>query len=135
TKHKYTFEKKIFEEMRVFKYRVLPNQKWVGINETLQSIKEDINSATEFVRQIEQGNLNASIKGSEETSELVQSLTKMRDQFKSFTEENEQRNWINEGLGKFVEILRSQNDTLENLSNQILSQLLKYIKANQGALY
>lgn len=121
--------------MRVFKYKVLPNQKWLGINETLRSIKEDINSATEFVRQIEKGNLNASITGSEETSELVQSLTRMRDQFKTFTEENEQRNWINEGLGKFVEILRSKNDTLESLSNQILSQLLKYIKANQGALY
>ncbi len=49
-------------------------------------------------------------------------------------EEEKKRNWTSEGLAKFGDILRSDKD-LVNLSDEVLSKLVKYINANQGGLY
>lgn len=49
--------------------------------------------------------------------------------------EDEQRGWVAEGLAKFGEILRLNNDNIEELSYQIVLNLVKYVNANQGAFY
>ena len=49
-------------------------------------------------------------------------------------EEEKKRNWASEGLAKLGDILRSDKD-LSNLSDNVLSTLVKYVNANQGGLY
>ncbi len=49
-------------------------------------------------------------------------------------EEEKKRNWTSEGLAKFGDILRSDKDVV-NLSDELLSALVKYINANQGGIY
>ena len=50
-------------------------------------------------------------------------------------EEERKRQWSNEGLTKFVDILRSSNDDLNLLGDKIIAALVQYTKSNQGALY
>ena len=121
--------------MKILKYKIVNGKKLSGIYEELNSVKEGVSDASAFVKEIEKGNLDADIKNSGSSTELIQSLGAMRDQMKKFSLEEKQRSWINEGLAKFVEILRSKNENLQLLSDNIVRQLVTYVKANQGALY
>ncbi|MEO1052547.1 MAG: PAS domain S-box protein [Bacteroidota bacterium] len=49
--------------------------------------------------------------------------------------EEERRNWKNEGLAKFGEILRMDKQDLNEMCHKILSNLVRYVKANQGGLF
>jgi PAS domain S-box-containing protein len=66
---------------------------------------------------------------------LGNALLNMRDNLAAVAEDDKKRNWATEGLAKFGEILRSNTNDLEKLSDEIISNLVKYLKANQGALY
>jgi transcriptional regulator with GAF, ATPase, and Fis domain len=59
----------------------------------------------------------------------------MRDNLKKANEEEQQRKWTNEGLAKFVSILRLDNQDLKDLGDKIISNLVKYLNANQGGIF
>lgn len=99
----------------------------------------DIRSAAKFVKEIEQGNLDVLYEEEEKTNQIFQnalasSLISMRDQMKRIARQESERKWITEGLAMFVEILRS-NHNLSELSDNIIRILVKYLGANQGALF
>lgn len=108
----------------------------VEINETLESLKD----ATEFVTAISEGNLDMSYKETLDSgyvqgrNKLADSLIAMQVKLKAMNEEERKRQWANEGLTKFVEILRS-NDNIAALGDNIISGLVKYTHSNQGGLY
>jgi hypothetical protein len=59
----------------------------------------------------------------------------MQAKLKTLNEEEKKRQWANEGLAKFVDILRSSNDNISVLGDKIIAALVKYTHSNQGALY
>ncbi|MFZ6012328.1 MAG: GAF domain-containing protein, partial [Bacteroidota bacterium] len=81
--------------------------------EQVNQILEQLRNATEFVGAIGEGNLNIDYT----------------------TLEEERRKWANEGLTKFVDILRSSNDNINTLGDKIISALVQYTHSNQGGLY
>jgi GAF domain-containing protein len=106
------------------------------INETLESLKD----ATDFVTAISEGNLDMNYKETLDSgyvlgkNKLADSLIGMQGKLKTMNEEERKRQWANEGLTKFVEIVRS-NSSLTELSDKITSALVKYTHSNQGGLY
>jgi len=87
-----------------------------------------------FANNIGEGKLDTSfVKLSEEDS-IGSSLLNMRDNLAQLSEEDRKRNWINEGVAKFSELLRSEDDC-EDFHFQLISHLVKYLEANQGSLY
>lgn len=62
--------------------------------------------------------------------ELKDNLTKLE----AGKKEEEKRNWANEGLTKCIAIIRNQPD-LDKLCNELVSFVVKYVKANQGGLF
>ncbi len=50
-------------------------------------------------------------------------------------QEDERRNWVTVGLAKFAELLRANNDNIEELCHSIISNMVKYIGANQAGIF
>ena len=67
--------------------------------------------------------------------ELRNNIKQKREDEQHRRKEDQQRSWVAEGLAKFNDILRSDNDNLEILSYNIISGLVKYTKANQGGFF
>lgn len=65
---------------------------------------------------------------------IAQALNKMKAEMRGLKAEEEKRTWISQGLARFSEILRQKGEVKE-YSQRIISQLVKYVKANQGGIY
>lgn len=108
-----------------------------AINTTIENLKD----ASDFVGAIGEGNLDIDYKKEldadyqEGKSRLTDSLLLMQARLKELQEEEKKRQWTNEGLAKFVEILRETHQDIESLGDKILTTLVKYTGSNQGALY
>ncbi len=109
------------------------------VAEKINSLALGLKNATDFVKQVGKGELDAEFKGldTENVNEnsLESALINMRDQMKQVEEEEKTRNWTTGGLTKFVDILRSTNDNVTELSDKIVSNLVEYTHSNQGGLY
>ena len=108
----------------------------------LNDLIDSFRSFTRFAREIGQGNYETHFTPLSDQDDLGNSLLEMRDNLKTAAEEeekrkkeDEQRNWTSQGIAKFSEILRANNDNLEELSYQIIYNLVDYTKANQGGLF
>jgi hypothetical protein len=71
----------------------------------------------------------------DESNELGQALRQMRDNMKKVAEEDKRRNWTTEGLAMFADILRANHDNVTMLYDSIIANVVKYMNANQGALF
>ncbi|MCW3785131.1 PAS domain S-box protein [Plebeiibacterium sediminum] len=95
-----------------------------------------------FVNNLREGNLNNTELVTDKRDQLSRSLLKLHDYLvKSKKEqeqnriEEEQRTWVTQGLAQFGEILRRNNDNLEELAFNIISYQVNYLKINQGGFY
>src|SRR5690606_1687713 len=123
--------------MKNLSYQLVKKSKFNALKERVKSLELQIYAAKNFIKEIDKGNLSIDFQLAvdEESDSLASSLLNMRDQMKSIAEEEKQRNWTTEGLAKFIDILRSKNDDLKGLSETIISNIVKYMDANQGSLY
>jgi len=107
------------------------------MNHTLENLRD----ATEFVGAIGEGKLEIDYKEAFDhhyvpgKNRLADSLIVMQNKLKSLNQEEKKRQWANEGLTRFVDILRTSDDNISILGDHIISNLVKYTNANQGALY
>lgn len=65
---------------------------------------------------------------------FTRNINKLEHRFNEVKREDELRAWNTSGLAMFVEILRNQPD-LDTLAEVVLSELVKYVEVNQGALF
>ena len=54
---------------------------------------------------------------------------------KQVKEEDQRRLWSTEGLSRVAEITRKDQEDPQILADHVISYLVKYVNANQGALY
>jgi len=95
-----------------------------------------------FANNIGKGNLSSELIASGDKDEITVAMLSMRDNLKvaeddkqKRQQEDEQRNWVTIGLAKFAELLRSNNDNLDDLCHSVISNLVKYTGANQGGIF
>lgn len=67
--------------------------------------------------------------------DLKEKLAVKETNDKNRKEEIEQSDWINKGITKFIEILRFHGQERKVLAYNIISNLVKYVGAIQGAIY
>lgn len=118
------------------------NAKFSDLHVELENEKSKTKKVLEFTNNLTNGHLEANYELQNEKDALGKSLIDLRDNLKKNNKieekrrkEDDQRNWVAEGLAKFSEILRNNNDNIQNLSYSIIHNLVKYLQANQGGFF
>lgn len=108
----------------------------------LNKTVEGLYKKTEFAQEVGKGNYDSTLELLSDEDILGKSLIEMNENLRKAKEEaliqqreEEKRRWINEGLAKFGDILRQNNDNLEALSANIVKNLVNILNANQGGLF
>lgn len=102
------------------------------IFQNINTVIQKITQATDFITHI--GKDSASTVQLQDDY-LGRALIEMSEKMHEIQEEEKKRTWVVEGLAKFAEILRSDAHDLSELSNKVISNLVKYVGANQGGLF
>jgi len=100
----------------------------------LNYLSDGLKDTAAYADKIGNGDFNATFKPLSENDLLGNSLLEMGKKLKVLGEEDRKRNWVTAGLAKFADILRSSSDVKE-LSDQIISNIVKYLGANQGGIF
>lgn len=94
-----------------------------------------LDDAGRFAKKIGEGDFEYAFSPKSNSDVLGNSLIDMRNRLQEVAREDRIRNWTNEGQAKFGELLRLHSDDLEVLGSQLLSNLIDYLHASQGALF
>lgn len=105
-------------------------------------LMDNLLATATFAKEVGQGHYEVKYHPLSEKDLLGNSLIEMRDNFiKADAEENRRkeedrrRNWMQEGLAKFSDILRISSNNLSELSMHVITNLVKYINCNQGGVF
>lgn len=107
----------------------------------IQNSIENLKKTSTFIKRIAGGDYSANWEGLTAENEslncdnLTGDLIKMRDQMKKVKESDERRIWSTEGLAKFSEVTRTNQNDLDKLSNEVIRFLTKHLQAQQGSLF
>lgn len=110
------------------------------LSSAINTMKKNLETATQFVSAVAGGKPDVSFEEfgaryEKGTDPLKDALVDMQTNIRRMSEEEKLRQWANEGLTKFVDILRSSNDNIHQLGDRIISTLVHYTNSNQGGLY
>jgi hypothetical protein len=116
--------------------KILKDRQYNSMQGRLSKLEEDISKAGIIINDIEKGLLDRTydsiLLGD---NPLAVSLLMMRANIKKVKEEENERKWTSEGLAKFADILRENAEDVQTLSYQVISNLVKYLNANQGGVF
>jgi len=96
----------------------------------------------DFTHSLIAGDLSQDISLKHIERSLSDALYKLRDSLKKNREmetqrrlDERQRNWTSEGLAEFGDILRTHSMDMEGMAYSVISRLVRYLDANQGAIF
>jgi PAS domain S-box-containing protein len=101
----------------------------------MDNLVNGLKATTLFAENIGKGNYASDFKPLSDNDVLGNALINMRENLSRVADEDKMRNWATEGLAKFGEILRSNTNDLNKLTDEIILSLVKYLKGNQGAIF
>lgn len=118
-------------------------------NDEIAEIAKEVNylikglkHTTRFASEIGKGKLSNEYNPLSEKDALGNSLINMRNSLLQSQEEEIKRkeedhkhNWATNGFAKFAELLRQNNDNLNELTYNIIKNLVKYLEANQAYIF
>jgi methyl-accepting chemotaxis protein len=105
------------------------------ITDSLNHLTEGLQSTSSFAQEIGKGNFELEFEPLSNEDVLGNSLINMRSNLIKVAEDEKKRNWATEGLAKFGDILRGNSQSLDELADDIISNLVRYLEGNQGGLF
>jgi len=108
----------------------------------INSLTDNLASLSQFANDITKGNYSSEYSPASESDLLGKALVNLRNSLRVTKEEDERRkidderrNWTNKGHALFGEILRRRSQGVTQLTDDIIKNLVYYLKANQGGLF
>jgi methyl-accepting chemotaxis protein len=112
------------------------------LTKSLDKLFDSLQASVDFAGEIGKGNLDTKYNLLSDGDTLGESLITMQKSLIKAKKEEEkkkildnQRNWVTHGLANFGEIIRQDNDNINDFAHNLLSQLLQYVDVVQGAMY
>jgi len=109
---------------------------------SVNTLIDGLNKTAEFAQEIGKGNLEKEFELLSDKDVLGNSLLEMRKSLKLANEQeavrklvDQKQHWATQGLARFGEILRQNNEDMQEFSYHIISNLVKYIDGNQGGIF
>lgn len=124
------------------KLTIIQKDEIANLSEKLNIFIEDLKVKSNFASHISENKLDFGYIPLGELDELGHSLITLEEKLKTAAQETqknryaeEMRLWTNEGIAKFSEILRLNNDNMNEFTFECLVNLVKYLNASQGAFF
>lgn len=123
--------------------RMKTNNDEIGdMTDALYEYIDNMRNTSEFAVEIGKGNYETKFESLGEEDILGNALLEMKDNLSKAKNENDKRvesdkirNWITKGLADFGDVLRQNSDNMSNLAKNVISKLIDYLDASQGAMY
>jgi hypothetical protein len=106
-----------------------------SIQAGIVSLINGLQTKSAFASEIGKGNYEKEFEPLSEHDTIGSALLDMRNNLKKSAAEEHMRNWATTGLAQIGELLRQQYATSQQLHDQVLTFLVKYLNANQGGLF
>lgn len=121
------------ETIRIMKHK---SQDEIGtLIQNINTLSESFEQVSTFATEIGKGNLDSPFRPRSERDALGKALMSMRESLKKVAENDRQRNWANTNLAHFSNVLRQNNDNLQEFAYEVLANLVKVLGANQGSFF
>jgi PAS domain S-box-containing protein len=104
------------------------------LTEAANKLSDNLKRSSTFAQSIGEGNFDFDFAPVSEKDTLGNSLVQMREKLKSIADADRKRNWTTAGVAKFADLIRRREDQ-QALADLLISELVKYLKANQGGLF
>jgi len=107
----------------------------------IDSLVSNLKKASGFINNITSGNYNTHWEGMDNKIQelnkenIAGELIRMRDQMQKAKQQDDIRIWTNEGLSKFADLIRRYQNNLAELSDDLISNIVQYMNAQQGGLF
>ncbi len=118
------------------------NKEIVSMVNALNNLIMGLQNTVRFANDIRNEKYDTDFKPLSDEDQLGMSLLEMRKNLLKAAEESEkqrqienQQNWINSGSAKFADILNHNYSDTSDFAFNIISNLVKYLNANQGGMF
>lgn len=105
------------------------------ITKELATLTQNLRNVQQFALKVGEGKFENEINVFNNSGDLGSSLASMRESLYGVAQEDQQRNWVNEGFAQFADSMRNHNTSIGELCDNTISSLVKYVGANQGAIF
>jgi PAS domain S-box-containing protein len=116
-------------------YQIITKDKLQHYEEEIERLNRTIHHAAEFISEIGKGNMEADYNSDTDNDVLRTALLSMKKQLKEISDQEKNQAWTNKGLAIFADLIRRQYSSLYDFSDALISNLVKYTKANQGGIF
>ncbi|MFO7657483.1 MAG: PAS domain-containing protein [Bacteroidales bacterium] len=101
-----------------------------------------IKNASDFAFEMSKGNMDVLFEPQGDNDLFASSLNKLKDSLVHSRKEEEKRkiedemrNWTTQGIAKFNDLLRHENDNIAKFAYSIIRNMVAYLNANQGSIF
>jgi methyl-accepting chemotaxis protein len=112
------------------------------VDHAMNDLVTELKKKTDFTRSLNDNNLDIQLSPSGQHDELARELNALQQKMidtadlqKKNEDENAKRRYINEGLARFAEILRTQSNDIHLLGDAFIRDIVKYLGAIQGGFF
>jgi len=105
----------------------------MALTDNLTTFAKNLQKITDFATEVGKGNFESDISVFKNKGDIGASLAELRSGLAQVAIEDKQRNWINEGIALFSNILR--NTDSQKTYDEFIANLVRYVEANQGSIF
>lgn len=124
------------------KVEVIWNDEIKELLDSFYELSDRIDSASQFALHLSDGEykkefstISKNDKFGLALNTLKEALVENKKSIDYREQEDKIRNWINEGIAKFNDLLRQSNNDIKNLAYIVIENLIEYVHANIGGIF